>query len=54
MIDIKCVVQVSLLRVAQGATTLSMTQSSIVTDLCKHTRVTWDENEELLKPREPI
>lgn len=33
--------------------TLSMPHSSLITDICQHAEVTWEENEEMLKTRIP-
>lgn len=53
-IDAGRMVQTSILHSVRGTTTLSMPHTSLITELCRHAGVTWNDNEELIQPRTMI
>lgn len=53
-VDVGQLVQSSILQAVRGTTTLSLPHTSLITELCRHAGVKWDDNEELLQPRSMI
>lgn len=54
MVDAGHIVQISISYGAKEATSLSIPHSSLITDLCQHAGVTWEDTKELLNPKIPI